>query len=90
MGEDNKAYVYLQISEEQYEKLAVFDEVYVYYVEDGAIVERIPATLSKEGDEEMWFYAVEFETTHFSAYALAGENVEEPVVPKAPNTGVGR
>lgn len=66
---DNDLRVYVDLSKEDYDKLAQFDKVYlVYFNEDKIEAERIEGKLMSEED----FYWLEFTTTHLSEYGIVG------------------
>lgn len=68
---DNNLEVFIDLSEEDYNKLAAYDKVQiVYFDENGNEVERLDATL--HGDNG-WYW-VQFTTTHLSTYGIVGVN----------------
>lgn len=72
IGEGNEATVRYNVSDSEYEKLAQYDKVVVYYIEDGGVKEIIDAEL--KADETSNNKYVEFRTSHFSTYAVGGVN----------------
>lgn len=69
--ENNNLEVFIDLSEEDYNKLAAYDKVQiVYFDENGNEVERLDATL--HGDNG-WYW-VQFTTTHLSTYGVVGVN----------------
>ena len=70
---DNKLHIYIDLSEEDYNKLAAYDKVQiVYFDENGNESERLDAKLFGENG---WYW-IEFDTTHLSTYGVVGVNEE--------------
>ena len=85
--ENNNLLVYIDISEEDYNKLAEYDSIaVVYFDEDGNEVERLDAELKGENG---WYW-IEFTTSHLSTYGIVGVNeaaAGEAAETTSPETG---
>ena len=81
-----KIRVYVDLDEENYNRLAAYDQLYVVYFENGVEKERIKADVVREEDDinnEVRYYLT-FVTSHFSTYGVVGVN---EATADAPETG---
>ncbi len=82
---NNKIHVYIDLSEEDYNKLSAYDKIQIVYLdENGNETERLDAELFNDND---WYW-VEFETTHLSTYGVVGVNEGEEASDKENGAGI--